>query len=112
MIDTTNSFSFNPAANTIGSIAPIPRAVGETRGLWRLTANSCHGRRPRPLPNPSNIVDIYDPATNAWTTGSPVPSFATARRNFAVDTDGAGKILSYRRIRQHRYGLCYDDGVL
>ena len=33
VIDTTNSFSFNPATNTIGSIAPIPRATGETRGL-------------------------------------------------------------------------------
>ena len=30
VIDTTNSFSFNPVANTIGSIAPIPRATGET----------------------------------------------------------------------------------
>src|SRR5207302_9196643 len=29
VVDTTNSFSFNPAANTIGSIAAIPRATGE-----------------------------------------------------------------------------------
>src|SRR5437660_11464923 len=33
LIDTTNSFSFDPTANTIGSIAAIPRATGETRGL-------------------------------------------------------------------------------
>src|SRR5215472_3916394 len=33
VVDTTNSFSFNPATNTTGSIAPIPRATGETRGL-------------------------------------------------------------------------------
>src|SRR5437016_9643855 len=33
VVDTTNSFSFNPATNTIGSIAAIPRATGETRGL-------------------------------------------------------------------------------
>src|SRR5213079_2930974 len=33
VIDTTNSFSFDPVANTIGSIAPIPRATGETRAL-------------------------------------------------------------------------------
>ena len=32
VIDTTNSFSFNPGANTIGTIAAIPRATGETRG--------------------------------------------------------------------------------
>ena len=31
VIDTTNSFSFNPATNTTGSIAAIPRATGETR---------------------------------------------------------------------------------
>ena len=33
VVDTTNSFSFDPAANTIGTIAAIPRATGETRGL-------------------------------------------------------------------------------
>jgi hypothetical protein len=33
VVDTTNSFSFDPAANTIGAIAPIPRATGETRAL-------------------------------------------------------------------------------
>ena len=32
VVDTTNSFSFNPAANTIGAIAAIPRATGETEG--------------------------------------------------------------------------------
>src|SRR5207249_12016863 len=30
VVDTTNSFSFNPATNTIGSIAAIPRATVET----------------------------------------------------------------------------------
>jgi hypothetical protein len=33
VIDTTNSFSFKPVGNTIGSIAPIPSATGETRAL-------------------------------------------------------------------------------
>jgi len=33
VIDTNNSFSFNPATNTIGSIATIPRATGETRAV-------------------------------------------------------------------------------
>ena len=31
VVDTTNSFSFNPATNTIGTIAAIPRATGETQ---------------------------------------------------------------------------------
>src|SRR4029077_12679990 len=43
-------------------------------------------------PNPSNEVDIYDPGTNAWTTGSPVPGFMNARRNFPTDTNGADHI--------------------
>jgi len=31
LTDTTNSFVYNPMADTIGTIAPIPRATGETR---------------------------------------------------------------------------------
>jgi plastocyanin/N-acetylneuraminic acid mutarotase len=89
VVDTTNSFSFDPVANTIGSIAPIPRATGETRALnfndqmWVMG-----GGRVAP-PNPSNEVDIYDPGTNSWTTGDP---FVTARRNFPTDTDGTSRI--------------------
>src|ERR1700675_1762821 len=33
VIDTTNSFSFNPGTTAIRTLAPIPRATGETRGL-------------------------------------------------------------------------------
>jgi hypothetical protein len=47
------------------------------------------GRTP---PNPSNEVDIYNPGTNTWTTGSPVPPFVNARRNFPTDTDGTTNI--------------------
>jgi plastocyanin len=88
VIDTTNSFSFDPVANTIGSIAAIPRATGETRALsfngqmWVMGGG-------RVAPNPSNEVDIYDPGTNTWTTGDP---FVTGRRNFPVDTDGTSRI--------------------
>jgi hypothetical protein len=91
VVDTTNSFSFTPAGNIIGSIAAIPRATGETRAL------SFNGKMlvmggGRIPPNPSNEVDIYDPGSNTWTVGSPVPSFVTARRNFPTDTDGARHI--------------------
>src|SRR5205814_1931486 len=44
------------------------------------------GRTP---PNPSNEVDIYDPAANTWITGLPFP---VQRRNFPVDTDGSSHI--------------------
>jgi Kelch motif len=91
LIDTTNSFSFNPTTNTIGSIAPIPRATGETRAL---TFNGKMlvmggGRVP---PQPSNEVDAYDPVTNTWTVNSPVSAFVTPRRNFATDTNGTDHI--------------------
>jgi N-acetylneuraminic acid mutarotase len=83
VIDTTNSFSFNPATNSIGTIAPIPRATGETRAL---TLNGQMfvmggGRVP---PNPSNEVDVYNPFNNSWTV---FLAFMTARRNFPTDND-------------------------
>jgi plastocyanin len=88
VIDTTNSFSFDPVANTIGSIAAIPRATGETRALTFNGQMYVMGGG-RVAPNPSNEVDIYDPASNTWTTGDP---FVTGRRNFPTDTDGTNRI--------------------
>jgi hypothetical protein len=83
IIDTTNSFTFDPATNTIGSIPPIPRATGETRALnfrdqmWVMGGG-------RVAPNPSDEVDIC-----CWSIGTP---FAAPRRNFATDTDGTDHI--------------------
>ena len=91
VVDTTNSFSFDPVGNTTGSIAPIPRATGETRALNFNGLMLVMGGG-RVAPNPSSEVDIYNPGTNMWTTGSPVPAFVTARRNFPVDTDGISHI--------------------
>ena len=88
VIDTTNSFSFNPATNTIGSIAPIPRATGETRGLTFCNKLYVMGGG-RVAPNPSNEVDIYDPVANTWSLGQP---FVNARRNFPTDTDSTNNI--------------------
>jgi hypothetical protein len=91
VIDTTNSFSFNPGTNAIGTIAPIPRATGETRALTFNGKMLVMGGG-RVAPNPSNEVDAYDPGTNTWTVNSPVPAFMTARRNFPTDTDGTTNI--------------------
>jgi hypothetical protein len=91
VVDTTNSFSFDPVANTIGSIAPIPRATGETRALSFSGSMLVMGGG-RVAPNPSNEVDIYDPGSDTWSTGSGVPSFMTARRNFPTDTDGSSEV--------------------
>ena len=91
VVDTTNSFSYNPNTNATGTIAAIPRATGETRALSFNGLMLVMGGG-RVAPNPSTEVDIYDPGTNAWTTGSPVPAFMTARRNFPTDTDGTTRI--------------------
>ena len=88
VIDTTTSFSFNPATNTIGSIAPIPRATGETRAL-NFNGNMYVMGGGRVAPNPSTEVDIYNPGTNTWSTGTP---FVTPRRNFPTDTNGTDHI--------------------
>ena len=42
--DTTNSFVYNPVADTIGTIASIPRATGETRAL-NFEPDVCDGWR-------------------------------------------------------------------
>jgi N-acetylneuraminic acid mutarotase len=86
--DTTDSFVFDPVANTINPIASIPRATAETRALNFCNQMYVMGGG-REAPNPSNEVDIYDPGTNSWTTGLP---FVTVRRNFGTDTDGTNTI--------------------
>jgi Kelch motif len=88
LTDTTNSFVYDPVADSISTIAPIPRATGETRALNFCNQMYVMGGG-RVAPNPSNEVDVYDPATNTWSTGIP---FATGRRNFPTDTDGTNRI--------------------
>jgi plastocyanin len=88
VVDTTNSFSFNPVANTIGTIAAIPRATGETRGL-NFNGQMYVMGGGRVAPNPSNEVDVYNPGTNSWSLGMP---FVHARRNFPTDTNGTDHI--------------------
>src|SRR5882672_470633 len=92
LTDTTNSFVYDPGlADSISTIAPIPRATGETRALNFNGSMLVMGGGRTP-PNPSNEVDIYDPGTNSWTVNTPVPAFVTARRNFPTDTDGTTRI--------------------
>jgi len=86
--DSTISLVYDPVADTIGNIAAIPRATGETRGLNFCNTMYVLGGG-REAPNPSNEVDIYDPVANSWSVGTPFP---TAGRNFAADTDGTNNI--------------------
>jgi hypothetical protein len=92
LVDTTDSFRYDPVADSIATVDNIPRATGETRALkfagpiapcspaiWVMGG----GRTP---PNPSSEVDTFcsggPPPT--WRMG---PPFVTARRNFPTDTD-------------------------
>jgi N-acetylneuraminic acid mutarotase len=88
LTDTTNSFKYDPVADSISTIAPIPRATGETRGL-NFNGQMYVMGGGRVAPNPSNEVDIYDPGTNTWSIGIP---FVNGRRNFPTDTDGTANI--------------------
>ena len=60
LVDSTDSFRYDPVADSIITIASIPRATAETRALnvngqmWVMGGG-------RTAPNPSNEVDIYDP---------------------------------------------------
>ena len=89
LTDTTNSFVYNPVADSISTIASIPRATGETRAL-NFNGQMLVMGGGRTAPNPSNEVDVYDPGTNTWSTS--IPAFTTARRNFPTDTDGTSRI--------------------
>jgi subtilisin-like proprotein convertase family protein len=89
IIDSVESFKYDPVANAWTPIASIPRATGETRAvtmggtMWVLGGG-------RTAPNPSNQVNIYNPAGNSWTTG---PSMIAARRNFPADSNGGSIIF-------------------
>jgi uncharacterized delta-60 repeat protein len=98
LVDTNDSFRYDPVTNSITSYPNIPRATAETRAL-RFTGGvgRCApaiwvmggGRTP---PNPSNEVDI---GCSPWETG---PPFVTPRRNFPTDTDGGGVSFGTGRI--------------
>jgi hypothetical protein len=86
LTDETNSFVYDPVADSISPIADIPRATSNTRGLNLCGQMYVMGGAFNTI---SNEVDIYDPVSNTWSVGTP---FVTARRNAATDTDGTNNI--------------------
>jgi hypothetical protein len=92
--DTNQSVRYDPVADVISPIAPIPRATGETRAvlqpfdntIWVLGGG-------RVAPNPSTEVDVYNPATNTWSTA---PAMANPKRNFSADMDPQTPALGAR----------------
>ena len=86
LTDTTNSFVYDPVADSINTIADIPTPTSNTRAVNFCNQMYVLGGG---FNTPSNEVDIYDPVSNTWSVGAP---FATAGRNFAADTDGTNNI--------------------
>ena len=89
LVDTNDSFKYDPIADSIGTIASIPRATAETRAVpWafpKLPQEMLVMGGGRTPPNPSDEVNVYFPFTNGWGT---YDHFITARRNFATDSNG------------------------
>jgi hypothetical protein len=86
-LDQTNSFVYDPVADSISTIASIPRPSSDTRGLN--FCNQFYVVGGGGFPTFFNEVDIYDPVSDTWSLG---PPFMTARRNAANDTDGTNNI--------------------
>jgi hypothetical protein len=88
LVDETDSFVYDPVADSISTIASIPRATANTRGLnfcnqmWVVAGDLG-------FPAATNEVDIYDPLSDSWSVGQPL---VNGRRNFATDTDGTNNI--------------------
>ena len=97
LTDTTNSFVYDPVADSINTIAAIPRPTSNTRAVNFCNLMYVLGGA---FNAPSNEVDIYDPVSDTWSVGDPFP---TAGRNFAADTDGTNNIW--------KAGGYADDGV-
>jgi N-acetylneuraminic acid mutarotase len=90
LTETNNSYVYDPVADSIFSIANIPRTTGETRALtvgnemWVLGGG-------RTAPNPSAEVNIYNPTTGQWRMGQ---ALSAGERNFAAASDGRHVFLA------------------
>lgn len=92
LADTTYAYRFEPGPGSIVAIAPVPRAVAETRAVTQRDGKIWLLGGGRIAPNPSTEVDVYDPVSNSWSLGPPM---LTARRNFAADINpGTGEVFA------------------
>jgi N-acetylneuraminic acid mutarotase len=86
---TNNSYVYDPVADSISSIASIPRATGETRAVT--VADEMWVLGGRTGPNASTEVNIYNPLTGQWRVGLPL---STGERNFPAASDGTRVFLA------------------
>jgi hypothetical protein len=83
--DTNTSLRYDPTADVITTIATTPAGGRRDPGCPAAVGQHDLGLGGgRTAPNPSAQVDVYNPATNTWSTA---PSLLNARRNLAADID-------------------------
>jgi subtilisin family serine protease len=88
-----SSFRYNPSSNNWSTISPPPVIgaweAGAAKGLdGRIYLIGGEGGSSE---NPSNLVQICDPVTNSWSTGSPMP---TPRYQLGVVCGSSGFIYA------------------
>ena len=89
LTDTTNSFVYDPVADTIATIAAY-REPQARRGRLTSATRCLSWAAAETAPNPSNEVDIYDPVSNSWSVGhrSPTPGATSRPTPTAPTTSG------------------------
>ena len=106
VVDTTNSFSFDPVANTIGTIAAIPRATGETRGLnfngqmYVMGGGRARPIRPTRWTSMIQALTLGQPATHLAMPGGTSQPIPTARPGLSYQV--ATMLTVSRRWRRRR----------
>ncbi|WP_400192212.1 kelch repeat-containing protein [Hymenobacter sp. B81] len=98
----TECFAYDPATDTWAAIAPMPAARWQARALtapsgliyvfggWNFDLGV----------TPGNEVQIYNPATNSWTLGAPIP---VALMGMGAAIDAAGLMHLYGGIGENPY---------
>jgi hypothetical protein len=90
LVDTNDSYQYNPGTGAWTAIATIPRATEETHAL-NLDGTMLVISGGRTPPNPSSEVDVYDLGTDSWSVTAPLVRWL---RDFAADSDGANLWLA------------------
>ena len=103
----TTLYRYNVAANTYTTLAPF------TTGTWNHAAVYLNGKIYKfagtgPATASTNVLEIYDIASNTWTVGAPYPlaiSFvsAFAQGNFIYAAGGIDSVTSTGSVKTFRY---------
>ena len=115
----TTVYRYDPVANTYAPMAPF------TTGTWNQAAAFLNGKIYKfagtgPATASTDVLEIYDVASNTWSLGAPYPmavSFASAfvRGNFIYGAGGIQSVGSVASLKTYRYdpaGNTWDDAAI